>query len=63
MREDMQYISGVLDELEAIVQDASGVPMSKGRVVVFRSDVLVPLDDRRRSLPGVLDVSVSLRAE
>src|SRR5215203_3935440 len=54
MREDMQYISGVLDELEAIVQDASGVPMSKGRAVVDRSDLLVMLDELRGSLPPEL---------
>src|SRR5918998_679252 len=51
MREDMQYISGVLDELDAIVQDASGVPMRKGRAVVDRSDLLVMLDELRGSLP------------
>src|ERR671933_269774 len=54
MREDMQYISGVLDELEAIVQDASGVPMSKGRAVVDRSDLHVMLDELRGSLPREL---------
>src|SRR3712207_8026576 len=52
--EDMQYISGVLDELEAIVQDASGVPMRKGRAVVDRSDLLVMLDELRGSLPAEL---------
>ena len=30
MREEMEYINGVLDELEAMVRDASGVPMRKG---------------------------------
>ena len=63
MREDMQYISGVLDELEAIVQDASGVPMSKGRVVVDRSDLLVMLDELRGSLPPELAEAESLRRE
>src|ERR671921_1988064 len=63
MREDMHYISGVLDELEAIVQDASGVPMSKGRVVVDRSDLLVMLDELRGSLPPELAEAESLRRE
>ena len=63
MREDMQYISGVLDELEAIVQDASGVPMSKGRAVVDRSDLLVMLDELRGSLPPELGEAESLRRE
>ena len=63
MREDMQYISGVLDELEAIVQDASGVPMSKGRAVVDRSDLLVMLDELRGSLPSELAEAESLRRE
>jgi len=63
MREDMQYISGVLDELEAIVQDASGVPMRKGRAVVDRSDLLVMLDELRASLPRELAEAESLRRE
>src|ERR671911_2540651 len=63
MREDMQYISGVLDELEAIVQDASGVPMSKGRAVVDRSDLLVMLDELRGSLPPELAEAEEIRRE
>jgi cell division septum initiation protein DivIVA len=63
MREDMQYISGVLDELEAIVQDASGVPMRKGRAVVDRSDLLVMLDELRGSLPPELAEAEELRRE
>ena len=63
MREDLQYISGVLDELEAIVQDASSVPMSKGRAVVDRSDLLVMLDELRGSLPPELAEAESLRRE
>lgn len=63
MREDMQYISGVLDELEAIVQDASGVPMRKGRAVVDRSDLLVMLDELRASLPRELAESEAIRRE
>jgi cell division septum initiation protein DivIVA len=63
MREDMQYISGVLDELEAIVQDASGVPMRKGRAVVDRSDLLVMLDELRGSLPTELAEAEEIRRE
>ena len=63
MREDMQYISGVLDELEAIVQDASGVPMRKGRAVVDRSDLLVMLDELRGSLPQELAEAEEIRRE
>ncbi len=63
MREDMQYISGVLDELEAIVQDASGVPMRKGRAVVDRSDLLVMLDELRGSLPPELAEAEEVRRE
>jgi vacuolar-type H+-ATPase subunit H len=63
MREDMQYISGVLDELEAIVQDASGVPMRKGRAVIDRSDLLVMLDELRGSLPPELAEAEEIRRE
>ena len=63
MREDMQYISGVMDELEAIVQDASGVPMRKGRAVVDRSDLLVMLDELRGSLPPELAEAEEIRRE
>jgi hypothetical protein len=63
MREDMQYISGVLDELEAIVQDASGVPIRKGRAVVDRSDMLVMLDELRGSLPPELAEAEEIRRE
>lgn len=63
MREDMQYISGVLEELEAIVQDASSVPMRKGRAVVDRSDLLVMLDELRGSLPPELAEAEEIRRE
>ena len=63
MREDMEYISGVLDELEAVVRDASGVPMRKGRAVVDRTDLLAMLDELRGSLPGELSEAESLRRE
>jgi vacuolar-type H+-ATPase subunit H len=63
MREDMQYISGVLDELDAIVRDASGVPISKGRAVVDRSDLLVMLDELRGSLPRELAEAEEIRRE
>ena len=63
MREDTQYISGVLDELEAIIQDASGVPMRKGRAVVDRSDLLVMLDELRGSLPSEMAEAEEIRRE
>jgi hypothetical protein len=63
MREDMDYISGVMDELEAIVQDASGVPMRKGRAVVDRADLLAVLDELRGSLPGELSEAEAVRRE
>src|SRR5215210_3848178 len=63
MREDMQYISGVLDELEAIIQDASGVPIRKGRAVVDRSDLLVMLDELRGSLPPEMAEAEEIRRE
>src|SRR5215210_7165389 len=63
MREDMEYIDGVLDELEAIVQDASRVPMRRGRAVVDRADLLVMLDELRESLPGELSEAEAIRRE
>jgi hypothetical protein len=63
MREDMEYISGVLDEMEAIVQDASRVPMRKGRAVIDRADLLVMLDELRGSLPGELSEAEAIRRE
>lgn len=63
MREDIEYISGVLDELEAIVQEASRVPMRKGRAVVDRADLLVMLDELRGSLPGELSEAEAIRRE
>ncbi len=63
MREDMEYIGGVLDELEATIQDASKVPMRKGRAVVDRADLLVVLDELRRSLPEELSEAEAIRRE
>lgn len=63
MREDMEYISGVLDELEAIIRDASGVPMRKGRAVVDRADLLMMLDELRGTLPGELSEAEEIRRE
>ncbi len=63
MREEMEYISGVLDEVEAIVQDASGVPMRKGRAVVDRADLLMVLDELRGSLPAELSEAEAVRRE
>ena len=63
MREDTEYISGIMDELEAVVQDASGVPMRKGRAVVDRADLLAVLDELRGSLPGELSEAEAVRRE
>src|ERR687890_2852644 len=63
MREEMEYINGVLDELAVIVQDASGVPMRKGRAVVDRADLLAMLDELRGSLPGELSEAEAIRRE
>jgi vacuolar-type H+-ATPase subunit H len=63
MREDMEYIGGVLDELEAMMRDASGVPMRKGRAVVDRADLLMMLDELRGSLPGELSEAEAVRRE
>lgn len=63
MREDMEYIGGVMDELEAIVQDASRVPMSKGRAVVDRADLLAVLDELRGALPVELSEAEAIRRE
>src|SRR5919202_2657085 len=63
MREDMEYISGVLDELEAIVRDASKVPMRKGWAVIDRADLLVILDELRGSIPKELSEAEEVRRE
>ncbi len=63
MKEDMEYISGVLDELESVVRDASGVPMGKGRAVVDRADLLVMVDELRGSLPEELSEAEAIRRE
>jgi cell division septum initiation protein DivIVA len=63
MREDMEYISGVLDELEAIVRDASKVPMGKGRAMIDRADMMVMLDELRGSLPRELSEAEEIRRE
>ncbi len=63
MREEMEYISGVLEELEAIVHNASSVPMRKGRALVDRSDIVYMLEELRESLPGELSDAESVRRE
>jgi vacuolar-type H+-ATPase subunit H len=63
MREDMRYINGVLDEMDAVVQDASNVPMRKGRAVVDRSELLVLLDELKGSLPREMIEAENLRRE
>lgn len=59
----MEYINGVLEELEAIVHNASGVPMRKGRALVDRADILVMLDELRNVLPAELSDAESVRRE
>ena len=63
MREEMEYINGVLEELEAIVYNASSVPMRKGRALVDRSDIVYMLEELRESLPGELSDAESVRRE
>lgn len=63
MREDIEYIKGVLDELDAIVHNASPVPMRRGRVLVDRSDLLVMLDELRNSMPKELSDAETVRRE
>ena len=63
MREEMEYINGVLEELEAIVYNASSVPMRKGRALVDRSDIVYMLEELRESLPGELSNAESVRRE
>ncbi len=63
MREDMEYIGGVLDELEAVLQDASGVPMRKGRAMVDRADLLANLDELRGTMPRELSEAEAIRRE
>lgn len=59
----MQYIGGVLQEMEAIVEDASQVPMRRGKVVVDRSDLSVMLDELRDSIPQELEEARTVRRE
>ena len=63
MREETEYISGVLDELEAIIHEASRVPMRKGRAVVDRADMLAVLDELRGALPRELSEAEAVRRE
>ncbi|CAN5853145.1 hypothetical protein BH23ACT11_BH23ACT11_09370 [soil metagenome] len=63
MREEMEYINGVLEELEAIVHNASSVPMRKGRALVDRSDIVYMLEELRESLPGELADAEAVRRE
>ncbi|WP_152670667.1 ATP synthase subunit B family protein [Rubrobacter aplysinae] len=63
MRADLEYITGVLDELESLVQDASNVPMNRARAMVDRSDVLVLVKELRDSLPGELEEAKAIHRE
>lgn len=54
---------GVLDELESLVHEASGVPMRRGKAVLGRSDVIALLDELRDSIPADLEDSERVRGE
>lgn len=63
MRGDTEHMDGVLDELEAVVHEASGVPMRRGKAVLGRSDVVALLDELRDSIPPDLEDSERVRGE
>lgn len=63
MREDMEYIKGLLDEVEAVFEDASRVPIRRGRVVVDRSELLDLVDELQGSLPAELSEAEVVRRE
>lgn len=63
MRADLEYITGVLDELESLVQDASKAPMNRGRSMVDRTDMLVIVEELRNSLPQELEEAKAARRE
>ncbi|MDN5697564.1 MAG: hypothetical protein L0G70_06250 [Rubrobacter sp.] len=63
MRSDLEYLTGVLDELESLVQDGSKVPMNRGRVMVDRSEAQVLVQELRNSLPKELAQSEEARRE
>lgn len=63
MRGDKEYIIGVVDELEATVRDASGVPMRRGKALVDRSDSLVLLEELKEALPAELAEAEEIRGE
>lgn len=63
MREDMEHIRGLLDEIEATFEDASRVPLQRGRAVVDRSELLGLLDDLRGSLPAEFSRAEDVRRE
>lgn len=63
MRGEVTHISEVLDELEAICQEASSVPMRRSRAVVDRTDMLVLLDELRGMLPAELREAQSVHRE
>lgn len=63
MRGEKEYMYGVLDELETIVHEASGVPMRRGKAVLGRADIGALLDELRDSIPADLDDSERVREE
>lgn len=63
MRADLEYIAGVLDELETLLEEASKVPMNRGQAMVDRSDVLALVEELRDSLPGELEEAKAVHRE
>lgn len=63
MRADLEYIAGVLDELETLLEEASKVPMNRGRAMVDRSDVLALVEELRGSLPAELEEAKAVHRE
>lgn len=63
MRPDLEYITGILDELENLLQDASKVPMNRGRVMVDRPDALALIGELRGSLPKELEEARAIYRE
>lgn len=63
MRADLEYIAGVLDELETLLRNASKVPMNRGRVMVDRSDMLALAEELRDALPKELEEAKVIHRE
>lgn len=63
MRADLEYITGVLDELETLVEKSSSVPMNRTKGMVGRSDALVLVQELRESLPAELEEAKRVQRE